>query len=256
MNQLPSGISSSPVPQLDFMSDWSKSFNLVIEAVTAAPIPVACVLGTVMAQLALPKVPGWGLLQTVITFFVLSKLIQITYKSLVPESRQRPELFPTNPEFKMIGAAFVVNIGTMIGMCFFFIPGIWFAMIHALTQEIVVLEGCGVFEAMSKSRQLMAGNIWRIATYCVLLPMAVGFVGLIIMGIGCAIFYFAGGVVMRGDAGREILTNMIMAVFTVFFMALGLTFKPLAVRAYVHLMHASGNRTGIEQQLGNNIGMG
>lgn len=129
-------------------------------------------------------------------------------------------------------------------------------MIHALTQEIVVLEGCGVFEAMSKSRQLMAGNIWRIATYCFFLPMAVGLVGLIIMGIGCAIFYFAGGVVMRGEVGREILINMIIAVFTVFFMALGLTFKPLAVRAYVHLMHASGNRTGIEQQLGNNIGMG
>ena len=85
--------------------------------------------------------------------------------------------------------------------------------------------------------------------------MAVGLVGLIIMGIGCAIFYFAGGIVMRGDVGREILINMIIAVFTVFFMALGLTFKPLAVRAYVHLMHASGNRTGIEQQLGNNIGM-
>jgi hypothetical protein len=60
---------------------------------------------------------------------------------------------------------------------------------------------------------------------------------------------------MRGEAGREILTNMIMAVLTVFFMALGLTFKPMAVRAYVHLMHASGNPTGIEQQLGNNIGM-
>ena len=61
---------------------------------------------------------------------------------------------------------------------------------------------------------------------------------------------------MRGEAGHEILKNMILAVFTVVFMALGLTFKTLAVRAYVHLMHASGNRTGIEQQLGNNIGMG
>jgi hypothetical protein len=191
----------------------------------------------------------------VITFFVLSKLIQITYKSLVPESRQRPELFPANPEFKMLGAALVVNIGTMIGMCFFFIPGIWFAIIHTLTQEIVVLEGCGILEAMTRSRQLMAGNIWRIATYCFLLPLAVGLAGVIIMGIGCGIFYFAGGVVMRGEAGREILTNMIMAVLTVFFMALGLTFKPMAVRAYVHLMHASGNPTGIEQQLGNNIGM-
>jgi hypothetical protein len=143
----------------------------------------------------------------------------------------------------------------MIGMCFFFIPGIWFAIIHTLTQEIVVLEGCGILEAMTRSRQLMAGNIWRIATYCFLLPLAVGLAGVIIMGIGCGIFYFAGGVVMRGEAGREILTNMIMAVLTVFFMALGLTFKPMAVRAYVHLMHASGNPTGIEQQLGNNIGM-
>lgn len=256
MNQLPSGISSSPVPELHFMSDWTKSFNIVIESVTAAPIPVACVLGTVMAQLALPKIPGWSLLQTIITFFVLSKLIQVTYKSLVPESRQRPELFPVNPEAKMFGAAIVINIGTMIGMCFFLVPGIWFALVHALTQEIVVLEGCGVFEAMSKSRQLMAGNIWRIATYCCFLPLAVGLVALIVVGIGCGILYFAGGTIMRGEAGHEILKNMILAVFTVVFMALGLTFKTLAVRAYVHLMHASGNRTGIEQQLGNNIGMG
>ena len=255
MNQLPSSTSSSPVPELHFMSDWTKSFNLVIETVTTAPIPVACVFGTAMAQLALPKVPGWGLLQTVITFFILAKLIQVTYKSLVPESRQRPELFPTNPEFKMLGAALLVNIGTMIGMFFFFIPGIWFAMIHALTQEIVVLEGCGIFEAMSKSRQLMAGNIWRIATYCCFLPLAVGLVAMIVVGIACGIFYFAGGVIMRGDVGHEILKNMIVAVFTVVFMALGLTFKTLAVRAYVHLMHQSGNRTGIEQQLGNNIGM-
>ena len=88
MNQLPSGISSSPVPELHFMSDWTKSFNIVIESVTAAPIPVACVLGTVMAQLALPKIPGWSLLQTIITFFGIVK----TYSSYIqkPSSRVAP----------------------------------------------------------------------------------------------------------------------------------------------------------------------
>jgi hypothetical protein len=252
MNQIPAGISSSPVPELNFWSDWTKSLPIVIETVTVARIPVIAVLATTLGQMLLPGIPGWNLLQTIIMFFVLSKLMQITYQAIVPQSRDRADLFPAKPELKMLGAAILVNIGTMIGICFFIVPGVWFALIHMMTQEIIVLEGCGIIEAMSKSRQLMAGNLWSIALYCGILPIAVSIALLIAMGIVAVIFYLGAKTIMSGGAGQEIIKNMLVAVFTIVFLGFGLTFKTLAVRAFVYLMHISGNRTAIEQQLGNN----
>ncbi len=250
MNQIPAGISSSPVPELNFWNDWKKSLPIVIETVTAVPIPVAAILGTVLLKLFLPNIPGWDLLQTIIMFFVLSKLMQATYKSLVPASRDRSELFPVNPEFKMIGAAIIVNMGTVFGCLFFIVPGIWFAMVHMMTQEIIVLEGCGIFEAMAKSRQIMSGNLWSIASYCALWPILISLGVLIALGIVAVIFYFGAGAILHGNAGNEMIKNMLVAVFTVVMLALGLTYKTLAVHAYVYLMHLSGQRTAIEQQLG------
>ena len=257
MNQLPSGISSSPAAELNFWADWTKSFNIVIEAVTAAPIPFACVAAAILGNLILPFFGfAWSLLQIVAMFFVLAKLIQTTYKNLFPETSARNELFPVKPELKMIGAAVLVYIGTTIGVFFFIVPGIWFAIIHMLTQEIIVLEGCGVIEAMSRSRQLMAGNIWRLAPYCFFWPMAVAIGLAIALGIVALICYAMTSAVFHGGAAGKMLYPIFTSAFTLIMFALGLTMKPLTVRAYVHLMHSSGNRTAIEQQLGNNIGMG
>ena len=258
MNQFPAGITSSPASELNFWSDWTKSLPIVIETVSAARIPVLAVLGTALGQMLLPDIPGWNLLQTIIMFFVLSKLMQFTYQTIVPQSRDRAELFPAKPELKMLGAAIIVNMGTMIGICFFVVPGVWFALIHMMTQEIIVLEGCGIVEAMAKSRQLMAGNLWNIALYCGIMPILVSIGVMIAMGIVAVIFYFGANAIMPGAAGKDLIKNMLVAVFTVVFLGFGLTFKTLAVRAFVYLMHKSGNRTTIEQQLGNsnNIEMG
>lgn len=258
MNQLPSGISSSPAAELNFGPDWTKSFNIVIEAATTAPIPFACVAAAILGQAILPFFGfAWGLLQLVAMFFVLAKLIQTTYKNLFPETRAQDELFPVKPELKMLGAAILVNIGTTIGVFFFIVPGIWFAIIHMLTQEIIVLEGCGVMEAMSRSRQLMAGNIWRLAPYCFFWPLAVGIGVAIAFGLLAVICYAMAGMVFHGGAAGKMLTPIFAAAFTLIYFALGLTIKTLTVRAYVHLMHSSGNRTVIEQQLGSNsIDMG
>ncbi len=256
MNQLQTGISGSPAQELNFWSDWTKSFNIVIEAVTAAPIPFACVAASILGNLLLPFFGfAWSLLQFIAMFFALAKLIQTTYKNMFPDVSERNELFPVNPELKMLGAAILINVGTTIGIFFFIVPGIWFAVIHMLAQEVIVLEGCGIVEAMSRSRQLMAGNIFRLAPYCFLWPIAIGIGLAIAIGIVGLICYAMTSAVLHGGASK-ILTPFFAGAFTLIFFALGLTIKTLSVRAYVHLMHASGNRTGIEQQLGNNIGMG
>lgn len=257
MNQLPSGISSSPAAELDFWPDWTKSFNIVIESATTAPIPFACVAAAFIGQAILPFFSfAWSLVQFVASFFVLAKLIQTTYKYLFPETRAQNELFPVKPELKMLGAAMLVNIGTTIGVFFFIVPGIWFAIIHMLTQEIIVLEGCGVIEAMSRSRQLMAGNIWRLAPYCFFWPLAIVIGVSIVLGILAIICYTMTSVVFHGGSAGKMMTPIFAPVFTLICFAFGLTIKTLTVRAYVNLMHTSGNRTTIEQQLGNNIGMG
>lgn len=257
MNQLPSGISSSPAAELNFGPDWTKSFNIVIEAAKAAPIPFACVAASFLGQAILPFFGfAWGLMQFAAMFFVLAKLIQTTYKNLFPETRAQNEVFPVKPELKMLGAAILVNIGTTIGVFFFIVPGIWFAIIHMLTQEIIVLEGCGVIEAMSRSRQLMAGNIWRLAPYCFFWPLAIGIGVSIAFGILAVICYAMAGMVFHGGAAGKMMTPIFAAAFTLIMFTFGLTVKTLTVRAYVNLMHTSGNRTVIEQQLGNNIGMG
>lgn len=255
MNQFPAGISSSPVSELHFFKDWKQSFNIVRQAASEAPKPFMCVIGSVVGQLLLPSFGfAWSLLQLVAIYFVLAQVIQTTFKFLFPESGQRRDVFPENPQFKMLGAAILVNMGTTIGAFFFIIPGIWFAAIHMFAQPIIVIEGCGVMEALSRSRQLMAGNIMRVAPYCFFWPLAVAAGIAIPIAIVAGICYAMATSIFHGGAAREIIFNILTAPVSLIYLALGLTVSTLVVRTYIHLMHISGNPTAIEQQMENNIG--
>lgn len=255
MNQFPAGISSSPVSELHFFRDWKQSFSIVREAASEAPKPFMCVIGSVVGQLLLPFFEfAWGLLEFIAIYFVLAQVIQTTYKYLFPKSGNGHVVFPDKPQIKMLGAAILVNTGTTIGAFFFIIPGIWFAAIHMFAQPIIVIEGCGVMEALSRSRQLMAGNIMRIAPYCFFWPLAVAAGIGIPIAIVAGIFYAMVTSIFHGDAAREIIVNIIRVPVSLICLALGLTISTLVARAYIHLMHLSGNRTAIEQQMENNIG--
>lgn len=87
----------------------------------------------------------------------------------------------------LIIAAIIVGVIIAIGLMLFFIPGIIFAVWFCLTSTVVVLERKGVFEALSRSKELVKGNWFH--TFAVLLvTIIVIFIASIISGAISKIF--------------------------------------------------------------------
>ncbi len=61
---------------------------------------------------------------------------------------------------KYIGASIVMGIVVFIGFMFCFVPGIYFAIAFSLTFVALVREKTGVFQAMSRSKELVSGYWW------------------------------------------------------------------------------------------------
>ena len=60
---------------------------------------------------------------------------------------------------KFFGASVVLGFVVFFGLMFCIVPGLYFAVIFSLTYMILVQEEMGVFEAMSRSKELVKG-LW------------------------------------------------------------------------------------------------
>lgn len=58
-----------------------------------------------------------------------------------------------------LGTMILTSLATLGGMLLCFIPGILFALWFSLAQQIAVLEGMGGPDALTRSRELMKGNM-------------------------------------------------------------------------------------------------
>lgn len=62
--------------------------------------------------------------------------------------------------FPLLGLSFLVFIMIMIGMFLFVIPGIYLSLALSFTGVILVIEGKGVFESISRSFNVIGGHWW------------------------------------------------------------------------------------------------
>lgn len=62
----------------------------------------------------------------------------------------------------MLGVNFVAKLSIMLGTVAFIIPGILLALSYEFTSQVVMIEGCGVSAALSRSRALARGRYSRI----------------------------------------------------------------------------------------------
>lgn len=75
----------------------------------------------------------------------------------------------------LIGAGLLVGLVVGLGLILLIIPGIIFALMYALTTQVVVVEDTGAMAAMGRSKQLTSGNLGKVF----LLGLAVGIIGAI-----------------------------------------------------------------------------
>ncbi len=254
MNELPAVNSTGQDIELRFFQDWKKSYALIFQAIKEAPIAASIfIVVPFLSLIYTPAKIGWVLLQIAAWLFLTSKLMRLTYCQIVPQAKERPDLFPAKPELNMLGGLSLFFLGIAACSLFLVIPGFWFAIVHSLVQQIVVLENCTVGEAFKRSRELMKGNILNILRYVVFWPIVVTIVtsiGAIIVGV---IVFVIGALIQ--NPSFQISSFAVKCFVTYFKFAIYLSCTTLMVRAYVQFTHKSGSLTAIEKQLNPEIAM-
>ena len=62
----------------------------------------------------------------------------------------------------LIGAAIVVGLLVGVGLLLLIVPGIIFLLWYILTTQVIVIEDMTAFPGMSRSKQLVAGNLGKV----------------------------------------------------------------------------------------------
>ncbi len=254
MNELPAVSPAGQDIELRFFQDWKKSYALMFQAAKEAPIAAIGVIVVAFLGLVYPPATiAWLLLQTIAWLFLTSKLMRLTYCQIVPQAKERPELFPAKPESNMFGGNWLFNLGTIACSLLFVLPGIWFAIAHCLVQQLVVLENCKIGEAFKRSRELMKGNILKLLGYVILWPIVGTVVSLIVVMVVGLIIDIIG--MLAHNPSIHVSTFALAVLFTYYILVLNLSCITLMVRAYVQFTHKNGSLTAIEKQLTPEIAM-
>jgi hypothetical protein len=94
----------------------------------------------------------------------------------------------------LFGAGLLAGIGIGIGLILIIVPGLILATIWSVIAPVIVLEGSGVINAFSRSRQLVRGNGWPVFGAILVAYLIVIAGSLVFSAIGAAI---ADGVLVR-----------------------------------------------------------
>jgi len=92
------------------------------------------------------------------------------------------EFFP-----KIFAAIFIISITSSVALCLLIFPGIYLALSWWITCPVIVVEGKGIFDSMSKSRELVSGyrcDLFKI--YCAYLLSYVS----VVFAINTTLFIF------------------------------------------------------------------
>jgi len=94
----------------------------------------------------------------------------------------------------LLAVAVVTGILVFVGLLFFVVPGLILAIMFTLTVPVIVIEGRGALESLSRSRRLVSGGWWTAFLLRILVSLLVATLNLIGSGISW-IFGPAKGVV-------------------------------------------------------------
>lgn len=109
--------------------------------------------------------------------------------------------------FTLFLAGLVAGIGIGIGLILVIVPGLFLMTIWAVVAPVVVLEQRGVFDALSRSRELVRGNGWGVFGLIVILFVLQFGVGILAGTIGAI-----GGDVVR--ALLQLIVTVLLAPLT------------------------------------------
>lgn len=249
MNESPAVSPAGQDIELRFVKDWFNSYALILQALQEAPIATAFVATSVPMSICYPNLLFvWLFMQGISWFFLAAKLIRRTYCRLVPLAQDHPEVFSKRPEWQMFGAQWLFNVGTLLCGLLLIIPGIWFAIVHAPAQVVVVLENCTAEKAFNRSRELMKGNFFRFIGYVALWPILIS-IGLL---IGLAITKVIIVLIIKAATQVDLKAQadfLLELFFSYYVLAINLSCITLIVRAYVQFTHKNGSLTAIEKLL-------
>jgi hypothetical protein len=126
----------------------------------------------------------------------------------------------------VLAAVLLAGLATLAGFVAFVIPGLWLAVVLYFTSQAVVAEGHSPMDALRRSRELVAGQWWRVFGIGIFFAVAIGVVsGIVTVGAAAA----------ADASGRELFVlvgSMLSDVFAVGFTAVAgtLVFFDLRVR--------------------------
>jgi hypothetical protein len=87
----------------------------------------------------------------------------------------------------LLGAGLIVGICAGIGFLLLLVPGLYLITIWAVVAPVIVIERCGIADALGRSRQLVRGNGWPVLGVLALAFLITAVVGAILALLGEAI---------------------------------------------------------------------
>ena len=169
-------------------------------------IPAALAVFAVQAVLTIAFSGGLGILTSIIAV-VLGTFYQGMVVELVRDVQDGRldssigELFASIAPVvvTLLLVSILFGIGVAIGLILLIVPGLFLLTIWSVTAPVVVLERTGVFDAFTRSRELVRGNGWQV--FAVILVV---FVGLAVVSTLAAIA--SAGL---GDVGSAIVSWLV-----------------------------------------------
>jgi hypothetical protein len=189
---------------------YGDQFTLLIPAALVLFIPVAIVNGLVLAG-----GEGWAFLLSalvalVATFWYQGMVVEAV-RDIVDGRRDHTvgSLFSSvSPVIgTLIGAGLVAGLIVVIGFILIIVPGLIALTLLALVAPAVVIDRTSVFESLSRSRNLVRDNAWRVFGVIVVLFL----LQLVVTGIVNAIVGGASDDSFVGYAIADLIVRVLLA---------------------------------------------
>jgi hypothetical protein len=120
----------------------------------------------------------------------------------------------------LIGAGILATLIVIVGFILIIIPGLIALTFLAVVAPAVVIERAGVTGSLSRSRELVSGNAWRVFGVIVVLFLLTAIIGSILNAIGGSISDSFVGYALGDLVGRVLLSPLSAIAATVLFVEL------------------------------------